>query len=62
MTHKMMVTVKEPDEIGRLVDALSLDKETYNSYFEFGEYVTIEFELDEVLHVVSGRVVPLTEL
>ncbi len=62
MIHKMTVTVNEPDEIGSLCDALKLDKATYNEYFEFGEYATIELEVDEALKVVGGRFVPNCEL
>lgn len=62
MTHKMTVTVKEPEEIEALCDHFNLDKATYNEYFEFGEYVTIEFQVDEALRVVGGRFVTLSEL
>lgn len=62
MTYKMTITVKEPDEIGNLCDALNLDKATYHDYFEFGEYATFELEIDEALKVVNGRLVPLAEL
>ncbi len=62
MIHKMTVTVNEPVEIEAMMDMFNFDKATYNEYFEFGEYATIELEVDEALKVVGGRFVPNCEL
>ena len=62
MTHKIMFTAKEPDEFYALISELKLDDATRKEYFEFSEYATFELEIDSALRVVSGRIVPRSEM
>lgn len=55
-TAWITVDVKDPDGIGDLIDKLGLKRAVTESYFEFGEYATIELEIDAGLNVVGGRV------
>lgn len=60
--HRMVFTVENEDEVENLCDAFDLDMAEYEEYFEAGTAFTVELTLDKSLHVVSGRIIPLSEL
>ena len=59
---RVTLTVKDSSEFGNLADALGLSETDRNEFFEFGEYATLELEIDSALKIVGGRVVPVAEL
>lgn len=48
--------VKDPDEFGRAVQALGLERP--NNYFEYGEYASFELTINEDM-TVTGRIPPV---
>ena len=61
-THTIRLRKIKDESWGELAAALGLSRRTEEKHFEYGEYATIEIELDESLRIVGGRVVPLAEL
>lgn len=61
-TFIITLTVKDPDEFGALIYGLDLDEATRKEYFEFGEYATIELEIDKTMKVVSGKIIGKTAM
>jgi len=49
------------EEWAEMAHALDLSNEMRARYLEFGEYASLELELDEELRVVGGRVVSRKE-
>lgn len=48
--------VKDPDGWGGLIQELALSQKVSREHFDFGEYASLELEIDEDLNVVGGRV------
>lgn len=55
---QITVSVKSADGWGKVIHDLDLTEEQRRQYFEFGEYATLDLEIEEDM-TVSGRVVPI---
>jgi hypothetical protein len=54
----VLADVKDSDGWGELATALGLSDEVREAHFRYGEFATLELEIDDELQVVGGRVVP----
>lgn len=54
---QITVTVKDPDGWGDVIHALGLTDAKREKFFEFGEYATLQLEVEEDM-AVTGRIVP----
>lgn len=54
---QITVTVKDPDGWGDVIHDLGLSDKQREKYFEFGEYATLDLEIEEDMSV-TGRIVP----
>jgi len=57
-TAKITLDTKDPDGWHEVIETLGLSAKVERKYFEFGEYATVELEIDENLQVVGGRLIP----
>lgn len=46
-------------EIAQQLADLGLPDDKAEKYFEFGEYATVELEIDSNLKIISGKILPL---
>lgn len=51
--------IKDPDGFGELATALGLSEEQIDRHFKWGEYASIEIEVDANLNITGGRILPL---
>jgi len=57
-THTMQFDVKDPDAFCELRDTLGIDDAVTDRLLEFGEYATIEVEVDAEMRIVAARFLP----
>lgn len=58
-TVTIQLHTKDPDAWGEAFHALKVKASVRDKLVEFGEYATIELEVDKDLNVVKARIVPL---
>jgi hypothetical protein len=54
---QITIEVKDPDGWGEVIHDLGLSDAKARKYFEFGEYATLQLEVEEDM-TVTGRIVP----
>lgn len=60
-TVKIELNEIKGEEWAVAAHALGLSSETRDAYFRYGEYASIEIEVDANLKIVGGRIIPLSE-
>lgn len=58
LTHSIQIESKDPDGWQELLATLEVPEEVSGPLIQWGEYATVELELDARLQVVGGRLVP----
>lgn len=58
-TTTIELYAKEPDQFGDMSDELKLSEATRRKFLDCGEYATIELVVDEYLHIVGGKFLPV---
>jgi len=50
--------IKDPDMWNEVIDHFGMSEEEDEKWFEYGEYASLEFELDEKMNITKGRIIP----
>lgn len=59
-TAKIVLSdVKDPDLFHELVHKLKIPRAVENRHFAFGEYASLEIEVNAKLEIVGGRFLPI---
>lgn len=59
MTAKIILrSIKDSDGWGSLIGQLGLTEKTVERFFKYGEYADLEIEVDSMLRIVGGRILP----
>lgn len=54
----LLEDVKSPDGWAALMTDLGIPQEKWDDHLQYGEFATIEVEVDSQMRIVGGRIVP----
>lgn len=56
---KIQLNNIKSEEWSNIIQGFNLSREKYEKYFEYGEFASIEIEVDENLNIVAGKIISI---